>query len=59
MYIRMADGSDKSDCGRFVGISVWDYDVEFPEAICWFLVREWMGRVIWMSYFGMRCLGRL
>ena len=34
MHIRMADGRYKSDCGGFVGIGVWNDNVEFPEAIC-------------------------
>jgi hypothetical protein len=44
----MTDGSDKSDCGWFVGISVWDYYVEFPEAIWYFWLERWRGRVEWL-----------
>jgi hypothetical protein len=40
MDIWMTDWSDKSDCGRFVGISVWNDDIEFPETVWLFLVRE-------------------
>jgi hypothetical protein len=29
----MTDWSDEGYCGRFVGVGVWDYDVEFPETV--------------------------
>ena len=29
----MTDGRYKGYCGGFVGVGVWDEDVEFPEAV--------------------------